>query len=206
MSPDPGRYEERYRLTSAAVGLAASLVTFGLAFVSVALWVAGALWAAGIVITVCLALAARRRIAFRADYAGITLGTPPGMRMARGPAVSIPWQDVEKIVLYRVRVRGQGSQDGFQCIGVQRREGAAPLPGGDEKAPGCPVPGVAAGAARRITGWRLDRERLAAVTAAVAPGVSIVDASSGPSLSVDGQGQHEGPGQEASAPELGPAD
>lgn len=31
------------------------------------------------------------------------------------------------------------------------------------------VPGVAAGATRRITGWRLGRERLAAVSAAVAP-------------------------------------
>ena len=32
------------------------------------------------------------------------------------------------------------------------------------------MPGVAAGATRRITGWRLDPQRLAAMTAAVAPG------------------------------------
>jgi hypothetical protein len=118
--------------------------------------------------------------------------------------VSIPWEDVEKIVLYRARVRGQGPQDGFLCIGVQRKEGATPLPGGDERAPACPVPGVAAGTARRITGWRLDRERLAAVVAAVAPGVPIVDASTGPSLSVGKQGQVEGREQRASAAGLGP--
>jgi hypothetical protein len=60
------------------------------------------------------------------------------------------------------------------------------------------VPGVAAGASREITGWRLDRERLAAVTAAVAPGIPIVEAGV-PGLGV------EGPGPGASAPELGPA-
>jgi hypothetical protein len=54
--------------------------------------------------------------------------------------------------------------------------------GGNEQAAGCPVPRVAAGATRRVTGWQLDRERLAAVAAAVAPGVPLVDVSVGPGL------------------------
>jgi hypothetical protein len=62
---------------------------------------------------------------------------------------------------------------------------------GNKPAPGCPVPGVAAGASRRIRGWRLDRDRLAAVTAAVAPGVPVVDA--GPGLG-PGTGRPEVPG------------
>ena len=93
-----------------------------------------------------------------------------------------------------------GPEDRVQCVGVQQREGSAALPVGNEQAAGCPVPGVAAGATRRVTGWRLDRERLAAVAAAVAPGVPIVDASAGPGLGV------QGPGSGASAPQLGPAD
>lgn len=62
------------------------------------------------------------------------------------------------------------------------------------------MPGVAAGATRRVVGWRLDRERLAAVTAAVAAGIPVVDAGTGPGLSVEGQGQG------ATVPELGPGD
>ena len=48
--------------------------------------------------------------------------------------------------------------------------GAQPLPSDNDEAPSCPLPGVAAGTSRTITGWRRDRERLAAVTAAVGPG------------------------------------
>jgi hypothetical protein len=71
---------------------------------------------------------------------------------------------------------------------------------GNEQAPGCPVPSVAAGASRNITGWRLDRDRRAAVTAAAAPGIPIVNAGAEPGPGV------EGPAQAANLPELGPAD
>src|ERR1039457_2420235 len=199
MPPDLACYEERCRLTGgAALGLAASLLSIGLGF----LWHTPVVFAALAVILAALTVtmpgggviaAARRVTAFRADHAGITLGAVPGKLSGRGPAVFIPWADVERIVLYPAARRGQGTQ--AQCLGVQRREGAPPLPRGNEQAPGCPVPGVAAGASRRITGWRLDRERLAAVTVAVATGIPIVDASTIiPSPCV------EGPGQAANAP------
>ena len=88
---------------------------------------------------------------------------PDKLTFGRGQAVFVPWADIEQIILYPVYPRGQGSYASVQCIAVQRRDGAPALPQGDEQAPGCPVPGVAIGATLRIAGWRLDRERLAAV-------------------------------------------
>jgi hypothetical protein len=199
MLPDPGCYEERYRLNGGAVlGLAAGLLSVAL----------GLLWHTPVIFTaIALLLAipavhalARHMIAFRADHAGLTLGAVPGkLTFRRGQAVFIPWADAEQIILYPASPRGHGSHAPVQCIAVQRRDGAPALPRGDEQAPGCPVPGVAIGATRQITGWRLDRGRLAAVTAAMAPGIPIVDASA-PNPGV------EGPSQGVSAPELGPAD
>jgi len=202
MLPDPGRYEERYRLTGGAVpGVAIGLITIGLVFLTVWPWVTGVVIAVALVILMGARVVGRRMIAFRADYAGVTLGVVPGkLTVRRGPAVSIPWAEVEKIILYPASADGQGADARVQCIGVQRREGAPALPGGNEQAPGCPVPGVGAGATRRVVGWRLDRERLAAVTAAVAPGIPVVDAGTSPGLGVEGQGQG------ASLPELGPTD
>ena len=126
----------------------------------------------------------------RADYAGITLSRQR-YPLASRPATFVPWHDVEQIILYT------GYQDGTPApwIGIRRREGAPALPSGNEQDPSCPVPGVAAGATRRNKGLRLDRERLAAVTAAVAPGISVVEASAGPGPGV------AGPGRTASAPE-----
>jgi hypothetical protein len=104
-------------------------------------------------------LLARRAIVFRADQAGITLG--PEVPTRQFFSEFIPWPDINKITLYQITrpSRTVGRQPGTY-IGIvphHRR--------------------LAAGAARRINAWRLDRERLAAVTAAAAPGVAIVDAA-----------------------------
>jgi hypothetical protein len=125
-----------------------------------------------------------------ADYAGITLGRQRYPLTSR-PALFVPWADVEQIILYT------GHQGGGPApwIGIRCREGAAALPSGNEQDPFCPVPGVAAWATRRIKGGRLDHGRLAAVTAAVAPGISVIEASAGPGPGV------AGPGRSASAPE-----
>jgi len=138
-------------------------------------------------------------IAFRADYEGVTLGAAPGkLVVRRNRRVLIPWAHVEKIILYPAGPGARDAADRDPWIGVRRREGSPVLPVGNGQAADCPIPGVAAGAAREVTGWRLDRERLAAVAAAVAPGIPIVEASTGPSLGA------EGPGAAAGAPELGP--
>ena len=185
--PDQGCYEERYRLTGqAAAGLAIGLISVGL----------GVLWqppisAAAVVlaipvifsaIAVLLAMPgliamARRKTAFRADYAGITLGTlPDNLALLRGSPVFIPWADVEQIILYPSGPSETDAPARIQYIAVQRREEAAPPPPDGAT----PAPGRATPAAHKITGWRLDRERFAAVAAAVAPGVPIVEASTGP--------------------------
>jgi hypothetical protein len=120
---------------------------------------------------------ARRKTAFRADYAGITLGTlPDNLALLRGSPVVIPWADVEQIILYPSGPSEPDAPARIQYIAVQRREEAAPPPPDGA----IPAPGRATPAAHKITGWRLDRECFAAVAAAVAPGVPIVEASAGP--------------------------
>lgn len=178
-------YEERYRLTGrATAGLAAVCVLLGLGFtlwrlplvyLPIGIVVAGlAAHGAGVIDL------ARRTVALRADRAGILFGAVPDkLAVRRGSPLFIPWQDVEAIVLYPVYPRGRGRPPAVPCIGVQRKAGARPLLWGNEQAPGCPVARVPAWATRRIAGWRLDRDRLAAVTASAAPGIPILDTGRG---------------------------
>ena len=192
MLPDPGRYEERYRLTGAALGLVSALLALGLGL----LWHTQLIFAALTVLAVIPAVlaVALRPVAFRADHAGITLGSD--RLLPRRPAVFIPWADVERIVLYPGRkAAGFGdylwASGEVEYIGVQRRDGAPALARGNKQAPWCPVPGVAAGATRPIKNWRLDRERLAAVTAAVAPDIPVIDARNDPDRRIEGPGQRQ---------------
>jgi hypothetical protein len=123
---------------------------------------------------------ARRTIALRVDHEGIQLGAVPDKLSARrGSALFLPWADIERIILYPAYTPGPGKHAAAQCIGIQRKATAAPLRWGNEQAPGCPIPHVPAWATRRIAGWQLDRDRLAATVAAVAPGVAIFDTSAG---------------------------
>ena len=138
MLPDPGSYEEGYSLTGAALSLAAALLSVSLGL----LWHTHLIFAA---LTVLLAIptvlaAVRGPVAFRADHAGITLGSE--WQLPRRVMV-IPWADVEKIILYSGYT---SSGDQAQYIGVQRPQGAPALPYGNKQALWCPVPGVAAGA------------------------------------------------------------
>ena len=192
MLPDPGCYKERYRSPGPIAGaMAFSLVPLIPALLgSQALpWLILSLAAFALVTLPCVLAVASRMTAFRADPACITLGADPaGWPFRRHPAVFVPWADVERIILYR------GPESRFSiwdvpCIGIQRRQGAPPLPRGSEPAPGCPVPGVVVRVTRPITTWRLDRERLAALTATVAPGIPIADASAGPIPSIEGSGR-----------------
>ena len=197
-------YEERYRLSGrAAVGMATGLLLVVVCLLWRLPWIFILLGAALAVVTAQGAGVidrVRRTTAFRADQAGITLGAVPDkLTVRRGSRLFIPWADVERIVLYPVHPRGRGGHAVVQCVGVQRRATAEPLQWGNEQAPGCPVPRVPAWATRMITGWRLDRSRLAAVTAAVAPDVPILDTSTDPLPGDEGNGQPD------SAPEAGPA-
>ena len=194
MPLDQGLYEERYRLAgSIAASLAISLVMVGVAVhFSYGTWMALAALAFVSITVPCLAAAASRRIAFRADALGITLGASPlSLPGPDSSPVFIPWSDVERIVLYSGRELGAGDR---QCLGLQRRPGAPRLPRGNGPARRCPVPGLAEGTTRQVVAWRLDRERLTALTAAVAPGIPVIDADPG----VEGSGV-EGSGVEGTA-------
>jgi hypothetical protein len=186
MLQDPGCYEERYRPTGqAAASVAVGLISVGLGV----LWqpplsAAAAVLAIPVIfsaITVLLAMPrliamACHKTAFRADYAGITLGTlPDNLASLRGSPVFIPWADVERVILYPSGPSEPDAPARIRYIAVQRRGGAGAPPDGAAPALGGAIP-----AAYKISGWRLHRERFAAVAAAVAPGVPIVEASTGP--------------------------
>ena len=205
MPPDQGCYEERYRLTFPV----ARSVAFSLKPLIIAIfshqplpWVILAPVIFVLATVPWLVAVASRKIAFRADMAGITLGADPlSWPFRYASAVFVPWSDAEAIALYH-----GGGPLGWRigddpCIGIQRRPGAPALSRGNKPARRCPVPGVAAGAVRPVTAWRLDCGRLAALTAAVAPGIPIIDASTGPD-----QGVERATEQAGSAIETGPAD
>jgi hypothetical protein len=155
--PDPGCYEERYRATAgAAPTLGASVLMIGLLFRTEALWAAGVVIAVALAILLGPALAARRRVAFRADYAGLTFGPAPGALMIRrSQPVFIPWGEVDTIVLHPDDSGIAGRAGRIARVEVRRRDQAA-------------------GTTREVSGWRLNPERLTSVTAAVAPGIAVV--------------------------------
>lgn len=158
--PDPGCYQIRFGL-----GL-----RFGLPLIWVGIIGAGravhghglpVFWLLGVIavggVFTLLTWPLSRKIVFRADHAGITLG-PKMPTFHFSSTTLIPWADVRQITLYKLKrpsvtVRRWPGR----YVGIVPRQGASAGP-----------------AARRI--WQLDRERLAAVTAAAAPGVRIVDA------------------------------
>jgi hypothetical protein len=168
---DPGCYEERYKVAGEALRLAVGLLALGVVAAVLGSAHPQLIFAAlsGLLAIPTLLAMALHPVAFRVDHAGVTLGAvrvlPPR------PAVFIPWADIEAIILYPT---GSGRK-AVECVGVRRREGAPALPYGNRWAPDCSAD-VEAGAARRMTHWRLDRERLAEVTATVAPGIPIVEA------------------------------
>ena len=177
MPPDPGSYEERYRLTSSVtLRLAGGLLFVGLGL----MWQPPVISAASVILAVPMIFSAltiafampavitiaRRMTAFRADYGGITLGVmPTSLAALHRPAPFIPWAEVEKIILHRAGSPPWRGNRPVQGISVQRRDAAA-----------SPVTGAAPRAACTIAGWKLNRDRLAAVTAAVAPSIPVIDA------------------------------
>jgi hypothetical protein len=166
--PDPGCYEERYRLTAgAAPTVGASLIMTGLLFRTEALWTAGVVIAVALAILLGPALTARRRVAFRADYAGLAFGPAPSALMVRrGPQVFIPWGEVDTIVLHPDQSGIVGREGRVGRVEVRRRDQAAAI-------------------TREVSGWRLNRERLSSVTAAIAPGIPVIESKPG----VEGSGQ-----------------
>ncbi|MFD7873518.1 hypothetical protein ACFV5G_05205 [Streptomyces sp. NPDC059766] len=117
-----------------------------------------------------------RKTAFRVDATGILLGGSP-VRY-RATTAHVPWQDITAVVLWQQPV----PHSVLPWVGVARREGAPPLPGSGQghiaRSIGealTPVPAELLVASRAMTGWRLDRSRLAAAVEYFAPGIQVVE-------------------------------
>ena len=76
------------------------------------------------------------------------------------------------------------------CIRVQRRESAQPLPQGTSR-PRLPSAGRGGQGQSQDHGWRIDRDHLAAVTAAVTPGFG--SSTPGPCLAQAWKDPHRRP-------------
>jgi hypothetical protein len=182
-------YQSRFKIVKDALALPAAVVV---TVVGVVAFLAGntevALYALGAVVLFIapelpylrsyLEALTRRRVALRADGEGITFGTRPGRPVT--DAEFIPWSETSAVLLWRA---GRGLK-GVRYVGVQRRDGPSPMWTitteplvariGDAFRPWHQLRRET-GDQRRVHGWRLDRLRLKAVVAQVAPHVAVVD-------------------------------
>lgn len=182
MQPGPAMYEERYRWTPAVawplVFCTACVVICIPNFISLVARVPITAFGAWGIFN-CIMYPASRKVAFRVDHMGVTLGGSP-LRY-RATTRFFAWADIEKIVLWQ-RIMLFGS---LRYIGLERRPGAPPLSGGGtgradkpiHLSYSPPVTGIATGAARGLSAWRLDDDQLAAAITACAPTVQLVDAA-----------------------------
>jgi hypothetical protein len=181
MLPDALVYEERYRWTRTSV----TALALCSAFVLVAIAVPQMPLPLRVLIIACcgcgaflsVIVPASRKVAFRADASGLTLGGNPLRYKATTRA--IPWHQVQRVFLWR---RGPG----VRYLSVERPAGAPPLSsGGTGKAdrpalylapdPQVPSPALQVGTTRGMQAFSIDDARLSDVIAYYAPGVSIVD-------------------------------
>jgi hypothetical protein len=179
MEDDPAAYQARYGLSGRTALVIAGSAVFvvlgimlpmspGVRIIDFALCGGGGL--------VLLGAAASRRVAFRVDSAGVTLGgIPPRYRSG---TKFVPWAEIERIVLWKQRLPPYGVT--MRYVGVARRANAPPLAGPRAQAVArvtaralAPVSGDILMASRAVNGWRLDEDRLAAAVRHLAPGVAI---------------------------------
>jgi len=190
----PAPYEERYRwtpamVTGAALG-AASLLAAILA-PAVPLLVRVPLAIAGTAGTVsCVAYGTSRKVAFRVDHEGVTLGGGPLRYEAH--TSFFPWEGVHAVVLWRrttprppSAARRPGlrwpARASVRYVSVQRHTELRRMPPGPAGPPGPgpdaqdPAPeDLKAGATRGMQAFRVDDARLAAAIAAFAPTVKLI--------------------------------
>ena len=172
----PAPYEERYcwtptMVTGAALG-AASLLAAILA-PAVPLLARVPLAVAGTAVSVsCVAYSTSRKVAFRVDQNGVTLGGGPFRYEAH--TSFFPWEGVHAVVLWR-RTPGRRWPMAFgsvRYVSVQRHTELRPMPHGG---PGLAAPeDLKAGATRGMQAFRVDEPRLAAAIAAFAPAVQLI--------------------------------
>jgi hypothetical protein len=116
--------------------------------------------------------AASRKVALRVDASGVTLGGSPFRYAAT--TEHVPWSDVNAIVLWHQQVRTAR----LPYFGIERRpEAFVPWSSGlGESISRRLVPHVPADVARfsrPMTGWRVNRQQLAAAVERFSPGTPI---------------------------------
>jgi hypothetical protein len=180
----PAPYEERYRWTArtvagAALGaaclVAAILVPVMSLLVRVPLAIAGTASAAS-----CVAYCTSRKVAFRIDQKGVTLGGGPLWYQAH--TSFFPWEYVHAVVLWQRKV-APGVP--VRYVSLQRQTELPSTPSdGPEAAtrstarlpdPRDPAPeDLKAGATRGVQAFRVDDARLVAALATFAPAVQLI--------------------------------
>lgn len=171
-------YEAKYGWNRQSV----KVIGICLAFCVVILVVPAPLWARifvvgffGLGALIITAAGLTRRTALRIDSSGVAV-----CQYALQPrsAAFYPWEDIEKLLIWQFQR--------LKHVGVQRREGAAPLPKRLRPtsraalaitAPGIPLDVAATGVAANA--WFLDAERLADAVAHFAPTVEVLDTTTG---------------------------
>ena len=180
MMTEPGVYEARYGWNSRS----ARMLITAVVFVTIALTVPMSLTARlaigimfGIAGLVFAATILGRRLAFRVDAQGITLGGAP-LPVVLHDTV-IPWTEVRAVVLWRQRLPYARS---MPFIGIDRRDDAPPLlDRRAQRATGLTARTLAPGIGTRLLStsravnlWRLDESGLATAVALFGPGVPVI--------------------------------
>jgi hypothetical protein len=195
--PFPAPYEERYRwtpntVTGAALGAASLLTAILVPAMPLLVRVPLALAGTGGVAS-CVAYSTSRKVAFRVDQEGVTLGGGP-LRYEADTSF-FPWEGVHAVVLWRrttpprwaalqwPALRWPALRMSVWYVSVQRHTELPPwAPGGPGLAGPChdrdaqrPVPeDLKAGATRGMQAFRVDDARLAAAIATFAPAVQLI--------------------------------
>lgn len=135
----------------------------------------------------------RGTTAVRVDQAGVTLCSSP--LYPKSTTRLFPWEDIASVVIWQGAFSGRINR--LEYVGVERRPGALPLTGkftgrrsqsaARLESPGIPPEVVMARAA--TNGWVLDDGRLTTAVGHFAPGVRVVDATTG--LRAGGRGSQK---------------
>jgi len=143
-----------------------------------------------------------RPVAFRVDAAGVTIGGNPIPFWYRSSTRFVPWAQIQQVRIWRrdfpLTIGGWRLFNGrAYYVGLMRGPGAPELSEGGFLGSYANKPvykgpsNIAAGAARVVSMWTLDRRRLELAVASFAPGVTVVE--------LDASGGHRGPGRHAAS-------
>jgi hypothetical protein len=128
-------------------------------------------------------VSSRGTTAVRVDQAGVTLCSAP--LYPKSTTRLFPWEDVACVVIWQGTYSRRSNR--LEYVGVERRPGTPPITGKftgrrsqwavRQQSPGIPPEMAVTGAA--TSGWVLDHGRLAAAVTYFAPGVRVIDLTTG---------------------------